>query len=108
IEELKKLIATLADDSPLRARLEAALKSEEERLADECPKTEEAQSEEAKSEKNGRAFRDVPHQDLIECLIAKIDDLTQNDEFVSGVAGFILGAAAVGLGALAFDAIKGK
>ena len=39
IEELKKLIETLEEDSPLRAQLETALKEEEARLAEQNKQT---------------------------------------------------------------------
>lgn len=108
IEELKRLIATLEENSPLRAQLEAALQEEEARLAEaqaatqEQPTDQEQPAEEPKDE----APRQEAPGNAVEELIDKIDDLMQDDEFVSGLAGFLLGAATIGLGALAMSSIR--
>ena len=108
LEELKKLIASIEEDSPLRAQLEDALKTEEERIADECPKDDECPEDtDTHAEDSAPRTEDVNSiLGALDNLVDKIDGLMQNDEFVSGVAGFVLGAAVVGLGALAFDATK--
>ena len=106
IQELKKLIETLEADSPLRHQLEDALKAEEARRADE------EQAEEARAEKQEQT--QAPEEsdgkkrifDAIDEVIDKLDDLMQDDEFVSGLAGFVLGAVVAGLGVAAMNGVK--
>ncbi len=118
IEELKKLIGTLDENSPLRAQLEAALREEQARLEAQAAKQDTPDEEPTASDQ--AAKQDTPDEeptasdqpasseprDPISELIDKIDDLMQDDEFVSGLAGFLLGAATIGLGALAMSSIR--
>ena len=113
LEELKNLIASLEEDSPLRDQLEAALKTEEERLAEESSKAEGTPEDTAPKTEDAQAEATDTRTDdsntilgALDNVINKIDDLMQDDEFVSGVAGFVLGAAVVGLGVVGLDAIK--
>ena len=102
IEELKKLIGTLDENSPLRAQLEAALREEQARLEAQAAKQDTPDEEPTASD---QPASNEPRDPISE-LIDKIDDLMQDDEFVSGLAGFLLGAATIGLGALAMSSIR--
>lgn len=102
IEELKKLIGTLDENSPLRAQLEAALREEQARLEAQAAKQDTPDEEPTASDQPASS----EPRDPISELIDKIDDLMQDDEFVSGLAGFLLGAATIGLGALALSSIR--
>ena len=102
IEELKKLIGKLDENSPLRAQLEAALREEQARLEAQAAKQDTPDEEPPASDQPASS----EPRDPISELIDKIDDLMQDDEFVSGLAGFLLGAATIGLGALAMSSIR--
>ena len=102
IEELKKLIGTLDENSPLRAQLEAALREEQARLEAQAAKQDPPDEDPTASDQPASS----EPRDPISELIDKIDDLMQDDEFVSGLAGFLLGAATIGLGALAMSSIR--
>ena len=102
IEELKKLIGKLDENSPLRAQLEAALREEQARLEAQAAKQDTTDEEPTASDQPASS----EPRDPISELIDKIDDLMQDDEFVSGLAGFLLGAATIGLGALAMSSIR--
>ena len=39
-------------------------------------------------------------------IVGKLEKLMEDDEFINASAGFVLGAATIGLGALAFSALK--
>ena len=102
IEELKKLIGTLDENSPLRAQLEAALREEQARLEAQAAKQDTPNEEPTAGDQPSSSEPRDPSSELID----KIDDLMQDDEFVSGLAGFLLGAATIGLGALAMSSIR--
>ena len=107
IDELKKLIETLDENSPLRAQLEAALEAEIKRKAEaeaaEAAASQSEASEEAVSdEKESDEGCDGPFGDILH----KLEDLMEDEEFITASAGFVLGAAAVGLGVLGASVLK--
>ncbi len=131
IDELKKLIVTLEEDSPLRKQLEEALAAEIERKAaaeseasanqstanapkEEPPKTEESTDEseqpqtndsnDEESTKNGKKSSNP--FDGLDTIVEKLDELMENEEFITASAGFVLGAAAVGLCVLGLNVLK--
>jgi len=109
INELKTLIDTLETDSPLRKQLEEALAAELKRKA-EAEAEAAAKEETAKEEADDDAAEDDDSEDdaggVFGDLKEKLEGLADNDEFITAAAGFVLGAAAVGLGALAATALK--
>ena len=126
INELKSLIETLAEDSPLRKQLQDALDAE---LARKKAATENTEAQAAdKAEESDKDFKEESKSTLDELkeldekldemlkelddepsgITGKLEKLMEDDEFITAAAGFVLGAAAVGLGALAFSALKKK
>ena len=116
INELKALIETLAEDSPLRKQLQDVLDAEMKRKAEE-QKEEGADNETGKSEYTLDDLKKLDER-LEEMLkemgeeptgiIGKLEELMDDDEFITASAGFVLGAMVTGLGALAFSALKKK
>ena len=131
IKELKALIETLAEDSPLRKKLQDALDAELKRMAtgDEQP-TQETQAEQNSGEDSVSDAEFRSSLDELRKLIDKLvkeqkkpteeqteggdsssplDDLeklVEDDEFISASAGFVLGLAVAGIGALAISSLK--
>ena len=108
IDELKSLTEKLDAESPLRRQLEEALAEELKR------KAEAAAAEEQEKEADGEeAADDASEEDdrgekggILGDLEGKLEKLANNDEFITAAAGFVLGAAAVGLGALAASVLR--
>ena len=128
INELKALIETLAEDSPLRKQLQDALDAELKRkakeAADEARETTESQDE---NTAKGDGAGETPHSTLDdwkaleeklkamcdrleeECpstITGQLEKLMEDEEFITASAGFVLGAAVTGLSALAICALK--
>lgn len=93
INELKKLIDSLEEDSPLRKQLEKTLNEELKRLAEEKAKTDD------KDEMTNPASS-MPG--ILDGIGEKIGELLENETFVAASAGFLLGAATVFLGSRLF------
>ena len=136
INELKDLIETLAEDSPLRKQLQDALNAELKREAQEAGTAsqqaeEPASKQAAESQEENTDNADEPgeesHSTLNdwkaleeklkamsekleeECpstITGKLEKLMEDEEFITASAGFVLGAAVTGLGALAICALK--
>ena len=128
INELKALIEKLDADSALRKQLEDALNAELKRTDQAEVKAErkaEGENHEATSENNTETDNDSENSqsnadDLDEKLdellkgldgesstiTEKLEELMNNDEFITASAGFVLGAAAATLGAVAIAALK--
>lgn len=125
IKELQALIETLAANSPLRKQLEEALNAELKRKAEEAEKAAAQTQASENSDEADKVNKDSqdPLSDLkalnekLEEMLKGMDDapntlkgkleaLMENDEFITASAGFVLGAAAVGLGTLAVCALK--
>ena len=152
INELKALITTLAEDSPLRKQLQEVLDAELKRAAEGTENTEEQtqtaektantaeqtqtaektantaeQTQTAENTDNADKEKETgdsqdPAEGLrnlkekLEKILKDMDndepscgdvgDLLKDDEFITASAGFILGAAVVGLGALAYSVLK--
>ncbi len=116
INELKKLIETLAKDSSLRKKMEKALAEELSRKAEasessggthgnndegaheEPDETKEAEGDSSESSHSGF---EIPSD-----IGQRIEELFNDDEFITAAAGFVLGAAAVGVGTLLISTIK--
>ncbi len=111
INELKSLIETLAEDSTLRKELQDALDAELKRAgqapegaAEETADEEEEKSDDFKfSERLERHLKELEHSDSI---IGKLEALMEDEEFITASAGFVLGAAVVGAGVLAYSFLK--
>lgn len=124
IKELKSLIDNLEAESPLRKQLEEALAAELKRQAEEASKdmgTESKQAEGESQESDGHrpSLDDLDklneklkeqleqlEKDNPSTIVGKLEKLMEDDEFITASAGFVLGAATIGLGALAFSALK--
>ena len=136
IDELKKLITTLEENSPLRKQLEEALAAEMERNADGTdaeapkdqttssahPKEEQPQNDESSSANetetpksdDGNEQNDAPKGgkkssnpfDGLDTIAEKLENLMEDEEFITASAGFVLGAAAVGLCVLGLNVLK--
>jgi len=124
INELKSLIDNLEAESPLRKQLEEALADELKRQAEEASKdteTESQQTEEESQESDGprpslddldklneklKEKLEQLEKDNPSTIVGKLEKLMEDDEFITASAGFVLGAATIGLGALAFSALK--
>ena len=139
INELKALITTLAEDSPLRKQLQEVLDAELKRAAEGTENTAEQtqtaektantaeQTQTAENTDNADKEKETgdsqdPAEGLrnlkekLEKILKDMDndepscgdvgDLLKDDEFITASAGFILGAAVVGLGALAYSVLK--
>ena len=128
INELKALIETLDENSPLRKRLQDALDAELKRKAmeeasnvqqstesQEEKDTEENDAEEESSdtsddwkdlEEKLKAMSEKLEEEFPSSITGKLEKLMENDEFITASAGFVLGAAVTGLSALAISALK--
>ena len=128
INELKALIETLDENSPLRKRLQDALDAELKRKAmeeannvqqstesQEEKDTEENDAEEESSdtsddwkdlEEKLKAMSEKLEEEGPSSITGKLEKLMENDEFITASAGFVLGAAVTGLSALAISALK--
>ena len=121
INELKTLIETLAEDSPLRKQLQEALNAELERMAKEAAeKAEQAKTEEKKEDSEQKTDNLDDLKQLDEKLegilkgmgeessgiLDKLEELMDNEEFITASAGFVLGAVVTGLSALAVSALR--
>ncbi len=107
IDELKQLIETLAEDSPLRTQLEAALQDELKRKAEaEAAKAAESKAEESQAEESDEEESDETGDGPFGDILHKIEALMEDEEFITASAGFVLGAATVGLGVLGASILK--
>ena len=144
INELKKLISTLEDNSPLRKQLEEALAAELQRKLDELKRKVEAASQTNAEEKlkNEQPLPKPPKTDAsspdnetqppqtdgscnnaegdsgksgkrtsslfdgLDTIADKLGSLLEDEEFITASAGFVLGAAAVGLCVLGLNVLK--
>ena len=128
INELKALIETLAEDSPLRKQLQDALDAELERKAKEAANaaqqntesqdenTDKDEGEEASShstlddwkalEEKLKAMSDRLEEECPSTITGKLEKLMEDEEFITASAGFVLGAAVTGLSALAISVLK--
>lgn len=114
IDELKRLLETLVKDSSLRESLEEALKSglkhiaeEEARAtADEAPQGQTSENEDDGDADDAEETCGDHSTEILDGITEKLDELLQDDEFITASAGFLLGAVSVGLGALAVSALK--
>ena len=128
INELKALIDTLDEDSPLRKQLQDALDAELERKAKEAANaaqqntesqdenTDKDEGEEASShstlddwkalEEKLKAMSDRLEEECPSTITGKLEKLMEDEEFITASAGFVLGAAVTGLSALAISVLK--
>lgn len=131
ISELKALIETIAEDSPLRKQLQNALDEEMGRMGDKtdgmsgessAPDAEEASAAESVAGTEESAPPTSEEQEEIiknletaleemeksnpSTLTGRLEKLMEDDEFITASAGFVLGAAVTGLSALAICALK--
>ena len=128
INELKALIETLAEDSPLRKQLQDALDGELRRKAKEAEdasnQASEPQEESADKgddagegshstlddwktiEEKLKAMSDKLEEECPSTITGKLEKLMEDEEFITASAGFVLGAAVTGLSALAICALK--
>ncbi|MBQ7649988.1 MAG: hypothetical protein IJS15_03465 [Victivallales bacterium] len=128
INELKALIETLAEDSPLRKQLQDALDAELKRKAKEAANaaqentesqdenTDKDDGEEASShstlddwkalEEKLKAMSDRLEEECPSTITGKLEKLMEDEEFITASAGFVLGAAVTGLSALAISMLK--
>ncbi len=128
INELKALIETLAEDSPLRKQLQDALDGELRRKAKEAEdasnQASESQEESADKgddagegshstlddwktlEEKLKAMSDKLEEECPSTITGKLEKLMEDEEFITASAGFVLGAAVTGLSALAICALK--
>lgn len=131
INELKALIETIAEDSPLRKQLQNALDEEMGRMGEKtdgmsgessAPDAEEASAAESVAGTEESAPPTSEEQEEIiknletaleemeksnpSTLTGKLEKLMEDDEFITASAGFVLGAAVTGLSALAICALK--
>ena len=128
INELKTLIETLAEDSPLRKQLQDALDGELRRKAKEAEaasnQASESQEESADKgddagegshstlddwktlEEKLKAMSDKLEEECPSTITGKLEKLMEDEEFITASAGFVLGAAVTGLSALAICALK--
>lgn len=131
INELKALIETIAEDSPLRKQLQNALDEEMGRMGEKtdgmsgessAPDAEEASTAESVAGTEESAPLTLERLDEIcknletaleemeksnpSTLTGKLEKLMEDDEFITASAGFVLGAAVTGLSALAICALK--
>ena len=128
INELKALIETLAEDSPLRKQLQDALDGELRRKAKEAEaaSNQASESKEESSDKGDdagegshstlddwktleeklKAMSDKLEEECPSTITGKLEKLMEDEEFITASAGFVLGAAVTGLSALAICALK--
>ena len=129
INELKALIETLAEDSPLRKQLQNALDEELKRKAQAEAENASSQAAESQEENadNGEDAEKGSHTTLDDLkalneklqgmldemekenpstITGKLEKLMEDDEFITASAGFVLGAAVTGLSALAICALR--
>lgn len=128
INELKALIETLAEDSPLRKQLQDALDGELSRNAKEAEdasnQASESQEESADKgddaeegshstlddwkalEEKLKSMSDKLEEECPSTITGKLEKLMEDEEFITASAGFVLGAAVTGLSALAICALK--
>ena len=129
INELKALIETIDENSPLRKQLQDALDAELKRTAEEAADnakqateskeentdTEESDAEEESSdtpndwkdlEEKLKAISEKLEEEYPSTITGKLEKLLENDEFITASAGFVLGAAVTGLSALAISVLK--
>lgn len=128
INELKALIETLAEDSPLRKQLQDALDGELRRKAKEAEDASNQASESQKEsadkgddaeegshstlddwktlEEKLKAMSDKLEEECPSTITGKLEKLMEDEEFITASAGFVLGAAVTGLSTLAICALK--
>jgi len=131
INELKTLIETLAEDSPLRKQLQDALETELKRMAkgDEQPAQETQDGQKSGGDKASDDNVRSPLDELKKLLdemkneqkkpteeqteggdssspLDDLEKLAENDEFITASAGFVLGLAVAGIGALVFSSLR--
>ncbi|MBQ7178370.1 MAG: hypothetical protein IJS08_13225 [Victivallales bacterium] len=128
INELKALIETLAEDSPLRKQLQDALDAELKRKAQEKenasqqaaePQEENTNQEDEKDEdvhnpfhewkgleEKLKAMSEKLEEECPSSITGKLEKLMEDEEFITASAGFVLGAAVTGLSVLAISALK--
>ena len=112
INELKALIETLTEDSPLRQQLQEALDAELNRNAKAAEEAKPAEEANAAEDKGSDAASEETDDDrgspsgILDGLTEKLDELMNDDEFITAAAGFVLGAATIGVSALALSALK--
>ena len=128
IDELKSLIETLPEDSPLRKQLQDALDGELRRKAKaaETPSNQASESQEESTDKGDdegedshgtldgwealeeklKAMSDKLEEECPSTITGKLEKLMEDEEFITAAAGFVLGAAVTGLSALAICALK--
>ena len=115
LDDLKAMIDTLDENSSLRKALEKVVYAEQtHRTDDETAPAAEAPEQEFAEEENKAddtpeavdASSNVEPSDFLEDLKDNFGKLLDDDTFISTSAGFLLGAAVVGLGALTFSSLK--
>lgn len=128
INELKALIETLAEDSPLRKQLQDALDGELRRKAKEAEDasnqasaSQEESADKGDDAKEGshstlddwkaleeklKSMSDKLEEEYPSTITGKLEKLMEDEEFITASAGFVLGAAVTGLSALAICALK--
>ena len=123
INGLKALIETLAKDSPLRKQLQEALEAELKRKAQEEENAKSQEENTDKADETGgeshsnlnewkaleeklKAMSDKLEEECPSTITGKLEKLMEDEEFITASAGFVLGAAVTGLGALAICALK--
>ena len=129
INELKALIETLAEDSPLRKQLQDALDGELKRKAKEAEAASNQKASESQEESSDqgddaeegshptlddwkaleeklKTMCDKLEEECPSTITGKLEKLMEDEEFITASAGFVLGAAVTGLSALAISALK--
>ena len=108
IEELKQLIGSLAEDSSLRRGLEKVMEStadkKPEAVADETSEPMEDNHAERKIEEEEQPGNKTDEEkndeeNVFDSLKDNLENLMEDNEFITAAAGFVLGAMVVGLGA---------
>ena len=108
IEELKQLIGSLAEDSSLRRELEKVMESSTEKkpkaVANEPSEPmddnhAESKIEEKEQPDNKTDEEKTDEENVFDSLKYNLENLLEDNEFITAAAGFVLGAVVVGLGA---------
>ena len=124
LDELKQLIDSLATDSPLRKELEKVMEGsiakklevtadEQSALTDETPgesrqEDEAQQMDKHEEDQMGGQENDgsEEQENFFDRLKDNIENVMEDDEFITAAAGFVLGAMVVGVGATLVAAMK--
>ena len=119
INELKQLIGSLAEDSSLRRELEKVLESTmakkpeptdepsepmDDKQAESKMEEEEQTVNQTDEEKTEEENKD--DENPFDYLKNNLENLMEDNEFITAAAGFVLGAVVVGLGATLVSVLR--